>query len=291
MKPIITATELSEIFNQENLVILDARTGKDARENYLQNHIKGARFIDLDKDLAEIGQNAAFGGRHPLPKISKFAETLQNLGISEDSHIVVYDTSNGANAAARCWWMLKSFGVEKVQVLSGGFQTAEKAGIPLKSGEEIFEKTSFILKENWSWPTSTLEEVEKKIVENSAIVIDVRDAYRYRGESEPIDLVAGHIPGAINIPFSENLDENGEFLSPEILKEKYQQFLADASPQLNMTKKLIIHCGSGVTACHTILALDYAGFVTLSGAEVPNLYVGSWSEWSRREGKEIAREV
>ena len=291
MKPIITATELSEIFHQENLVILDARTGKDARENYLQNHIKGARFIDLDKDLAEIGEDAAFGGRHPLPKISKFAETLQNLGISEDSHIVVYDTSNGANAAARCWWMLKSFGIEKVQVLSGGFQTAEKAGIPLKSGEEIFEKTSFILKENWSWPTSTLEELEKKIAENSATVIDVRDAYRYRGESEPIDLVAGHIPGAINIPFSENLDENGEFLSPEILKEKYQQFLADASPQLNMTKKLIIHCGSGVTACHTILALDYAGFVTLSGAEVPNLYVGSWSEWSRRDGKEIAREI
>jgi thiosulfate/3-mercaptopyruvate sulfurtransferase len=291
MKPIITATELSEIFNQENLVILDARTGKDARENYLQNHIKGARFIDLDKDLAEIGEDAAFGGRHPLPKISKFAETLQKLGISGDSHIVVYDTSNGANAAARCWWMLKSFGIEKVQVLSGGFKTAEKEGIPLKSGEEIFEKNSFILKENWSWPTSTLEEVEKEIAENSAIVIDVRDAYRYRGESEPIDLVAGHIPGAINIPFSENLDENGEFLSPEILKEKYQQLLEDDSAPLNMTKKLIVHCGSGVTACHTILALDYAGFVTLSGAEVPNLYVGSWSEWSRREGKEIAKKI
>ena len=299
MKPIITATELSEIFNQENLVILDARTGKEARENYLKNHIKGARFIDLDKDLAEIGEDAAFGGRHPLPKISKFAETIQNLGISEDSHLVVYDTSNGANAAARCWWMLKSFGIEKVQVLSGGFKTAEKEGIPLKSGEEIFEKNSFILKENWSWPTSTLEEVEKEIAENSAIVIDVRDAYRYRGESEPIDLVAGHIPGAINIPFSENLDENGEFLSPEILKEKYQQLLEDDSAPLNMTKKLIVHCGSGVTACHTILALDYAGFVTLSTdrksadevLEVPNLYVGSWSEWSRREGKEIVREV
>ena len=266
-------------------MILDDRTGIDARENYLQNHIKGARFIDLDKDLAEIGEDAAFGGRHPLPKISKFAETLQKLGISEDSHIVVYDTSNGANAAARCWWMLKSFGVEKVQVLSGGFQTAEKAGIPLKSGEEIFEKTSFILKENWSWPTSTLEEVEKEISENSAIVIDVRDAYRYRGESEPIDLVAGHIPGAINIPFSENLDENGSFLSPETLKEKYHNLLSDASTPLSMTKKLIIHCGSGVTACHTILALDYAGF------PIPNLYVGSWSEWSRRDGKEIAKEV
>jgi thiosulfate/3-mercaptopyruvate sulfurtransferase len=139
MKPIITATELSEIFNQENLVILDARTGKDARENYLQNHIKVLGLSTLTK----IGRNwrrCSFRGRHPLPKISKFAETLQNLGISEDSHIVVYDTSNGANAAARCWWMLKSFGIEKVQVLSGGFQTAEKAGIPLKSGEEILKK-------------------------------------------------------------------------------------------------------------------------------------------------------
>ena len=279
MKPIITSTELSEIFHQENLVIFDARTGKNARENYLQNHIKGSRFIDLDKDLAEIGENAAFGGRHPLPKISKFAETLQNLGISEDSHIIVYDLANGGNAAARCWWMLRAFGLEKVQVLSGGFQGAVKSGISTNSGEEIFEKTSFILRENWSLPTSTLENVEQEIAENSATVIDVRDAYRYRGESEPIDLVAGHIPGAINIPFSENLDENGEFLSPEILKEKYQILLLDKP------EKLIIHCGSGVTACHTILALDYAGF------PIPNLYVGSWSEWSRREGKKIAREV
>lgn len=285
MKPIITATELSEIFNQENLIILDARVGKNARENYLQNHIKGALFINLDEDLADIGENAAFGGRHPLPKVSKFAETLQNLGISEDSHLVVYDTSNGANAAARCWWMLRAFGLKKVQVLSGGFQKAEKFGIATNSGEEYSIKTEINAPENWLLKTSTLEEVEKEIADNSATVIDVRDAYRYRGESEPIDLVAGHIPGAINIPFSENLDENGEFLSPEILKEKYQQFLADASPQLNMTKKLIIHCGSGVTACHTILALDYAGFT------IPNLYVGSWSEWSRRDGKEIAKGV
>ena len=279
MKPIITSTELQEIFHQENLVILDARTGKDARENYLQNHLKNAKFIDLDKDLAEIGKDAAFGGRHPLPKISKFAETLQNLGISEDTHIVVYDTSNGGNAAARCWWMLRAFGLEKVQVLSGGFQAAEKTGIITNSEEEILEKSEIKIPENWLLKISTLEEVEKEISENSATVIDVRDADRYRGENEPIDLVAGHIPGAINIPFSENLNENGEFLSPEILKEKYQKLLS------HQPEKLIIHCGSGVTACHTILALNYAGF------PIPNLYVGSWSEWSRREGKEIAKEV
>jgi len=278
MSPIISPSELKKLAT-DNLIILDARTGKDAVQNYLEKHIKGALFIDLDKDLAEIGENAAFGGRHPLPSIEKFAETLSDLGISENSEIVVYDDKNASNAAARAWWMLKSFGFEKVQVLDGGMQAAEKEGIEFSSGEERVEKTPLIKKDHWFLPVSKLEEVENELKNASATVIDVRDAYRYRGESEPIDLVAGHIPGAINIPFSENLDENGFFLSPEVLKEKYKRLLE------NKPENLIIHCGSGVTACHTILALDYAGFT------IPNLYVGSWSEWSRREGKEIAKDM
>lgn len=278
MLPIISPSELKNL-PTENLIILDARAGKDVYENYLNKHIKAARFIDLDKDLAEIGENAAFGGRHPLPEIKKFAETISNLGISENNHIVIYDDKNGSNAAARTWWMLKAFGFENVQVLDGGFQNAEKEGVEFSSGEESFEKTELIQKENWLLPISDLETVENELTNQSSTVIDVRDSYRYRGESEPIDLVAGHIPGAINIPFSENLDENGNFLSPEILREKYSKLL-EGKPE-----NLIIHCGSGVTACHTILALDYAGF------KIPNLYVGSWSEWSRREGKEIATEI
>jgi len=278
MSPIITPLELKNL-PTENLIILDARVGKDVYQNYLNNHIKGARFIDLDKDLAEIGEDAAFGGRHPLPSVEKFAETLSKLGISEDTHLVVYDDKSGSNAAARAWWMLKSFGFENVQVLDGGFQNAEKEGLEFSSGEEVFEKAEVIKKEDWDLPTLTLEIVENELTNHSSTVIDVRDAYRYKGESEPIDLVAGHIPGAINIPFSENLDENGNFLKPEILKEKYSKLLEDKP------ENLIIHCGSGVTACHTILALDYAGL------KIPNLYVGSWSEWSRREGKEIAKEV
>ena len=115
MSPIISPSELKNL-SKENLIILDARTGKDVKQNYLEKHIRGARFIDLDKDLAEIGDNAAFGGRHPLPAVEKFAETLADLGISEDSHIIVYDDKNGSNAAARAWWMLKSFGLENVQV-------------------------------------------------------------------------------------------------------------------------------------------------------------------------------
>ncbi|GEN69014.1 sulfurtransferase [Chryseobacterium rhizosphaerae] len=278
MSPIISPSELKKLAT-DNLIILDARTGKDVVQNYLEKHIKGALFIDLDKDLAEIGENAAFGGRHPLPSIEKFAETLSDLGISENSEIVVYDDKNASNAAARAWWMLKSFGFEKVQVLDGGMQAAEKEGMEFSSGEERVEKTPLIKKDHWFLPVSKLEEVENELKNDSATVIDVRDAYRYRGESEPIDLVAGHIPGAINIPFSENLDENGFFLSPEVLKEKYKRLLE------NKPENLIIHCGSGVTACHTILALDYAGFT------IPNLYVGSWSEWSRREGKEIAKDL
>ncbi|MDV7696754.1 sulfurtransferase [Chryseobacterium soli] len=279
MSPIISVSELKENFRQENLVILDARVGKDIAQTYLQNHIKGARFIDLDKDLAEIGTDAAFGGRHPLPDIHKFAATLSDIGVSENSHVVIYDDKNGGNAAARAWWMLKSFGIDNVQVLNGGIQAAEKEGVEFSSGNEHFEKTSLLKRDQWLLPVVNLEEVENELEKRSSKVIDVRDAYRYKGESEPIDLVAGHIPGAINIPFSENLDEAGNFLSPEILKEKYLKLLEHTS------KDLIIHCGSGVTACHTILALYYAGF------EVPKLYVGSWSEWSRREGKEIAKEI
>ncbi|AZA81478.1 sulfurtransferase [Chryseobacterium lactis] len=278
MSPIISSLELKSI-SSDGLIILDARAGKDIYKNYLDKHIKGARFIDLDKDLAEIGDDAAFGGRHPLPDTEKFAETISNLGISDSSHIVIYDDKNGSNAAARAWWMLRSFGFEKVQVLDGGMQAAEKNGVEFSSGEEVFEKASLIKKQNWSLPVSTLEDVENELKNKTSTVVDVRDAYRYKGESEPIDLIAGHIPGAINIPFSENLDENGNFLNKEILKEKYKTLLE------NKSKDLIIHCGSGVTACHTILALDYAGF------PIPNLYVGSWSEWSRREGKEVAKDI
>ena len=276
MKPIIAVGEFQSIVNQENIIVLDARAGKDAHQNYLEKHIRGARFVDLEKDLATVSSDASKGGRHPLPDLFDFAKTLSELGISENSRIVIYDDKNGANAAARCWWMLYAYGIENVQVLNGGFQIAEKAGLEMNSGLEHFHQTTIRIPEKWQLPTADIDEVEHLLSEKSATVIDVRDAYRYSGESEPIDPIAGHIPGAINIPLTENLTENGTFLQPEILKENYQKILN------NHPEKLIIHCGSGVTACHTILAMAYAGM------EIPALYVGSWSEWCR-SGQEIAK--
>ncbi|HEY4629388.1 MAG TPA: sulfurtransferase, partial [Flavobacterium sp.] len=199
-----------------------------------------------------------------------FSKTLTSLGITPISHVVVYDDKNGANAAARFWWMLKSVGHNKVQVLDGGFQAAVKAGFPTSSKIEIpLTKEPYKI-ENWLLPLADIHEIDKVAQNHDFLVVDVRDQERYNGEKEPIDLIAGHIPGAINIPFTTNLDSNGFFLSPEKLKNNYLKEFGNKAAQ-----NIIVHCGSGVTACHTLLAIAYAGL------EIPKLYVGSWSEWSR----------
>jgi len=272
--PIIQARELLELYKSNNLVLIDVCTGKNAKENYEEKHLEGALFLDLNTQLADIKEDASIGGRHPLPKIEDFAKTLANLGISSASRVVIYDDKNGSNTAARLWWMLKSLGHEKVQVLNGGFQEAEKIHFPTSSKTEIVTKTEAYKTKNWKLPIATIDEVEKVSHDKNHIVIDVRDQERYNGETEPIDLVAGHIPGAINIPFTENLDKNGLFLPPNELKEKYSKIFENVK-----TENTIVHCGSGVTACHTLLAIAYAEL------EIPKLYVGSWSEWSRNNKK------
>jgi thiosulfate/3-mercaptopyruvate sulfurtransferase len=264
--PVIEASALLQLLNTENLVLIDAGN----RTNYLQKHLSGALFVDLNTDLADIKEDLSIGGRHPLPKIENFSKTLSSLGISSKSHVVVYDDKAGANAASRFWWMLKSIGHEKVQVLNGGIQAAEAMGFPMSSNEEIAAKTDLCKFDHWKWQIAEIDEVETASADANKIVIDVRDAARYNGEVEPIDLIAGHIPGAINVPFTTNLDKNGLFLSPTELKLKYEKILGQKK-----SEDIIVHCGSGVTACHTLLALAYAGL------GIPKLYVGSWSEWSR----------
>ncbi|RDC64215.1 sulfurtransferase [Adhaeribacter pallidiroseus] len=270
MDAILNPSQLLLLQQTPALVLVDARSGPEAKEKYQAFHLQGAQFVDLEQQLSQKKADAADGGRHPLPNIRQFAAVLANLGIVPASRVVVYDDKNGANAAARFWWMLKAIGHEKVQVLNGGLAAAVAAGFPTSSQTEPPALVAPYPVTTWQLPTVNLEEVESASPDSQYLIIDVREAERYRGEKEPIDLVAGHIPGAVNIPFSTNLDPDGFFLPAEELKVKYLSAFENREPA-----QVLVHCGSGVTACHTLLAVAQAGL------EIPALYVGSWSEWSR----------
>lgn len=267
---LIRATDLLKLQDDRNLVLVDTRSGQNASSEYKKEHLKRALHVDLDKELSNIKEDAADGGRHPLPTVQEFAKVLTSLGITKNSHVVVYDDKNGAIASARFWWMLKASGHKRVQVLNGGLHEALKVGYPLNSGEETVKTVPSYEITDWQLPTTNIKEVEVASKKNDYLIIDVRAQERYNGITEPIDLIAGHIPGAVNVPFSTNMDEDGLFLNPEELKQKYQGLLHKIPEQ-----NVIVHCGSGVTACHTLLAMAHAGM------EIPNLYVGSWSEWSQ----------
>lgn len=271
--PIIQPQALIDLFQKEEIVLIDASAGSKLK--YETIHLAGALYIDLNTQLANIN-DFAIGGRHPLPSLEQFSQVIGSFGISKDSHVIIYDDKSGSNAAARFWWMLKSVGHEKVQVLNGGFDAAIKAGFPTSATIETPKTVEPYQFSGWNLLLADINEVEQAAKTADHIVIDVRDANRFAGFTEPIDLIAGHIPGAINIPFTENLDADGLFLSPTILKEKYSKALINLKPE-----NVIVHCGSGVTACHTLLAMDYAGL------PIPKLYVGSWSEWSRNNKEMI----
>lgn len=278
ISPIIEVEILLNIYKNADVLIFDVSNSKNAKANYNAAHLEGAFYIDLNTQLADIKSDVSIGGRHPLPKIETFARTLADLGISKDTHVIIYDDNNGSNAAARFWWMLKSVGHNKVQVLNGGLNHAKNANFPMSSKVEYINRTSESYQiSNWNLPTIEINEVERISHDLNYLVVDVRTKERYEGKNEPIDLIAGHIPGAINIPFIENLDENGLFLKPDALRKIYEPIFKEIK-----TENIIVHCGSGVTACHTLLALNYADM------EIPKLYVGSWSEWSRNN-KMIAK--
>lgn len=241
-------------------VILDARSA----DAYAAGHLEGALHADLETQLshASVNANPARGGRHPLPPIDKWLRQVAEWGITPDTRVVVYDDQQGANAAARAWWMLRAIGHRDVEVLVG---TPLTPSLSPRSGERVKYA------DEWQLPTVDMQRVDELRNDPDWRVLDVRAAPRFRGEAEPIDPVAGHIPGAINLFFGENLD-GARFKSPDELRRMYEQLLGDVPPE-----RLVVHCGSGVTACHTLLALDIAG---LRGA---SLYVGSWGEWCRNE--------
>ena len=271
--PIVAPEALLDATVRGAVRLVDARVGAAGLAAYAERHLEGAVRADLDRELAGDASDPANGGRHPLPPLETFALTLASWGIGEDTPVVIYDDQRGANAAARLWWMLRAVDHRPVWVLDGGYQAALAAGLPTSSeAPQITLGEAYPVTDDWVLPTIDLGAVFHARTDPTWRVLDVRAPFRFRGEREPIDPIAGHIPGAQNIFYEENLDADGRFLPAEALRAKYGTWLGELSAE-----QLAVHCGSGVTACHTLLALARAG---LDGAA---LYVGSWSEWCRHE--------
>lgn len=271
MSPLIEITD-PHVFDLE-VILIDVRAGADAYERYLSGHLPHAIFAMLDADLSSKPDDPAYGGRHPLPSLEDFAATLTRWGITPDSHVIVYDDKAAAMGGARLWWMLRAIGHEKVQVLNGGLKAATDAGIELSTAnyQPTLAAVPYPVPAEYKG-TAGIDEVGAAAKSEDRLVIDVRENARYLGQTEPIDLIAGHIPGAANLFYAQNLGEDGKYLSPEKLAGLYQDAMGDIKPAA-----VIVHCGSGVTACHTLLGMASAGITE------PKLYVGSWSEWSRRD--------
>ncbi len=292
---LIDAATLQGMLGSEHLAIIDCRFDlmkpESGRRVFLEAHIPGARYADLNRDLsAAIGADT---GRHPLPTPEAFAERLTQLGIGNDSQVVAYDAAGGA-FAARLWWMLRWMGHDAVAVLDGGLQAWSRQGGQLQSGEppgpSSAEPTATVRRfarrldgAAAGAAAITTAELERALFPSGSLspkplLVDARAPERFAGIVEPIDQVAGHIPGAVNYPFSASLAADNRFLPPAELKARWLKRLADAAPD-----NLIAMCGSGVTACHNLLSLEVAG---LPGGK---LYAGSWSEWIRDPRRPITR--
>ena len=245
---------------------------------FAEKHIAGAVQAHLERDLsAHDPANAVNGGRHPLPKRELFAQTLQALGFDNAMQAVVYDR-NGANYCGRLWWMLKWAGHENVAVLDGGLQAWEAAGGAVESGPAPRRaRGQFALKPALRRLVHT-DEVLQQLGRPTQTLIDARGAARYRGETEPLDPVAGHIPGALNRPFTDNLGADGRFKPREQLQAEFDALLAGRD-----AVGVVHHCGSGVSAVPNVLAME------LAGSPPAALYGGSWSEWSRTPGLPMAQ--
>jgi len=276
MNPLIELQEWQALSSQKDVILVDARGGPDAKEKYLDGHLPGAIFVDVETQLSEKKGDAAQGGRHPLPQPQLFVKLLSELGITRSTQVVVYDDKMGANAACRFWWMLRGLGHSMVRVLNGGFTYAVSQGMTLQKGWVQPRPVTIAVNEypmaDWEQATVNMTELVQGLADQSCLLVDVREAFRYQGESEPIDLVAGHIPGAMNIPYLENLQNDGRFAAIDELQSIYRPLWENAGQ-----REVILHCGSGVSACHTLMALQIAQL------PIAKLYVGSWSEWSRND--------
>lgn len=276
--PLISVNELSAQGDGSILRVCDCRfllTQPDAgRAQYLASHIPGATYVDLEADLS--GPVDSRTGRHPLPEVSVFRKTLGHLGLTPDIPVVVYD-DGGCAMAARFWWMLRWMGHPDVKVLDGGLAAWQAEGCAMASGNEIYQSAIYEgPADDDLWVS--VETVESIVGQESGLIVDAREAARFKGWQEPLDLVAGHIPSALNRPFIQNMRE-GKFKSTGELRQAFEALIKAQLP-----RDVIHSCGSGVTACHNLLAMEHAG---LPGSR---LFVGSWSEWITDQRREVVIE-
>lgn len=267
--PLISANELAELLGSFNFLVVDCRKDlsrpEGGRLGYLQGHIPGAVYAELDSDLSDLSKQHL--GRHPLPDAADFSRVLSGWGWQRGMRVVVYDDAGGALAAARLWWMLRLVGERDVQVLDGGFSAwlASGHGIETESAKHAASEVSVQFDAQQSVDYDALQQ---GLNDASLLLIDARAAPRFRGDLEPLDPVAGHVPNAINRPFSENLGADGRFKDASALRDEFLRLISGRDP------KSVVHmCGSGVTACHNLLAMEHAG---LSGSR---LFAPSWSGW------------
>ncbi|MEU6234927.1 sulfurtransferase [Kitasatospora sp. NPDC047058] len=272
--PLVSVAGLQEALGSARPpVLLDVRWqlgGPPGIEDYTAGHLPGAHFVALDADLAAPAGPPGQGGRHPLPDVEDFGAALRRFGVSADRPVVVYDGATSL-AAARAWWLLRWAGHRDVRVLDGGFAAWQAAGLPVTAEVPVPEEGDF---KPVPGQLPTVDGDGAAAWARSGLLLDARAGERYRGETEPIDPRAGHIPGAVSAPTTGNVGPDGRFLPAPELAERFRALGAGEQPTA-------VYCGSGVTAAHQILALAVAG--------VPaTLYPGSWSEWSSDESRPVA---
>ena len=263
----------------EDLVVVDCRHDlarpQWGAQAYAASHVPGALFAHLDHDLSDPVTPAS--GRHPLPDLERLAAALGRWGIDRRVQVVAYDQDSSA-VAARLWWLLRFLGHRRVAVLDGGFAAWRAAELPVSAERSARAARAFSAKPQLSAVVSTAE-VARGLARGEIVLVDARSAERFAGRNETLDPVAGHIPGARSHPFTRNLDARGRFLEPRALAAEWRETLAGAQ-----ARSVVAMCGSGVTACHNLIAMELAG---LHGAR---LYAGSWSEWIRDPARPVARD-
>lgn len=268
---LITARDLHEVLDRVHVLDVRWRLDRpDGRPDYLAGHIPGAVYVDLDTELADHGRPAA-EGRHPLPSASALQASARRWGLREGRTVVVYDDL-GNQSAARAWWMLRDAGLPDVRVLDGALAAWRADGLPLETGEVVPQPGDVRLRSGLM-PVLGIDDAAA--LPAIGTLFDARAAERYRGEVEPMDPRAGHIPGAVSAPTAANLDADGRFLPAGVLRERFRELGADPGAPVG------VYCGSGITAAHQALALTLAGFT-------PAIFPGSWSAWVNSPNRPVA---